>query len=56
MSALSSAAVVGQFDEKRLKAIDIFFSDSRTEEDAQFLADFDVEFEDLTGRKLTEIV
>ena len=56
MSALSNAAVVCDFDRNRLKAIDIFFSDSRTEEDAQFLADFDVEFEDVAGRKLTEIV
>lgn len=56
VSALSSAAVVSQFDERRLRAIDIIFNDSRTKEEDQFLADFDTEFEDVAGRKLTDIV
>jgi hypothetical protein len=56
MSLLSSSAIVGEFDKRRLRAIDIIFNRSRTEEESQFLADFDVEFEDVTGRKLTEII
>ena len=55
--ALASSAVVSEFDQKRLCALTLLNTGEEllTDEQREFLANFDVEFEDVTGQKLSEI-
>jgi hypothetical protein len=55
--ALASSAIVGEFDQKRLYALTLLNTGEEllTDEQREFLANFDVEFEDVTGQKLSEI-